>query len=136
MRSWIVLSIVFLLCDCASTSPALKDTELVTRIGVIASKEVVDLEDSRNESRVNTSVSASVSSGGGLALGLGFLMSSLFIDTAENPPLRYRVDLLEDEQICVFHHSDLFEVGDCVEISTLADDDSTPPMMKRSKDAC
>ena len=131
MRSWIVLSIVLLLYGCASTSPALKDTELVTRIGVIASKEVVDLEDSRNESRVNTSVSASVSSGGGLAIGLGILMSPLFSDTAENPPVRYRVDLLEGEQISVFHESDLFEVGDCVEISTLADDNSTPPMMKR-----
>ncbi len=136
MRSWIVLLIVLLLYGCASTSPALKDTELVTRIGVIASKEVVDLEDSRNESRVNTSVSASVSSGGGLAIGLGFLMSPLFSDTSDNPPVRYRVDLLEGEQISVFHQSDLFDVGDCVEISTLPDDDTHPPVMKRVKDGC
>lgn len=136
MRSWIVLLIVLLLYGCASTGPALKDTELVTRIGVIASKEVVDLEDSRNESRVNTSVSASVSSGGGLAIGLGFLMSSRLSDTPDNPPVRYRVDLLEGEQISVFHQSDLFDVGDCVEISTLPDDDSTSPVMKRVKGGC
>jgi hypothetical protein len=114
----------------------LKDPQRVTRGDVISSREVVDLEDSRNESRVSTSVTASVSSGDGLAIGLGFLMSPLFSDTAENPPVGYRVDLLEGEQISVFHQSDLFEVGDCVEISTLPDDDTRPPVMKRVEDAC
>jgi len=73
MRSAIMLLTLALLWGCAAKQPA--ETELVTRIGVIVGKEVVDLEAGSSESRTSSSVSVGASSGGGFAIGLGFLLS-------------------------------------------------------------
>ena len=134
MRSAIVLLILALLYGCASSQPS--EEEFVTRIGVIVGKEVVDLEAGGTGTRTSTSVSVGASSGGGFAIGLGFLLSPSSRSSDENPPVRYRVELMDGEQMTVFHESNLFEVEDCVEITSLAGDDQNPPIMKRIKGGC
>ena len=135
MRSAIILLTLALLSACAASSPAENESELI-RIGVIKGKEVVDPENAGSDKKVNTSVHASVSSGGGVSIGLGFLVSALSGGTSEDHPVRYQVELLDGEQITVYHESDLFEVEDCVEIKSLASDDKKPPLMKRIKGGC
>ncbi len=132
MRFAIVLLTLAVLHGCASKQP--DETDFVTRIGVIVGKEVVDLE-AGGERRTSTSVSVGASSGGGFAIGLGFLMSPSR-NSDEKPPVRYRVDLINGEQLTVFHESNLFEIDDCVEITSLVGDDQNPPMMKRIKGGC
>ena len=136
MRSTIMLLTLALLYGCAASSPDENDAEFITRIGVIKGKEVVDPENARSDKQVNTSVHASVSSGGGLSIGLGFLVSALSGGTSIDHPVRYQVELLDGEPITVYHESDLFEVEDCVEISSMAGDNETPPLMKRIKGGC
>jgi len=134
MRSAIMLLTLALLYGCASSQPS--ESELVTRIGVIVGKEVVDLEAGNSNARTSTSVSVGASSGGGFAIGLGFLLSPSSRSSDENPPVRYRIELMDGEQMTVFHESNLFEVEDCVEITSLVGDDQNPPMMKRIKGGC
>jgi len=134
MRSAIMLLTLALLYGCATSKPS--ESEFVTRIGVIVGKEVVDLEAGGNDTRVDKSVSVGVSSGGGFAIGLGFLLSPSSRSADENPPVRYRVELMDGGQMTVFHESNLFEVEDCVEITSLAGDDQNPPIMKRIKGGC
>jgi len=134
MRSAIMLLTLALLYGCATSKPS--ESEFVTRIGVIVGKEVVDLEAGSNDTRVDKSVSVGVSSGGGFAIGLGFLLSPSSRSADENPPVRYRVELMDGGQMTVFHESNLFEVEDCVEITSLAGDDQNPPIMKRIKGGC
>lgn len=136
MRSTIMLLTLALLYGCAAGSASENDTEFVTRIGVIKGKQVIDPENAGSDKQVNTSVHASVSSGGGLSIGLGFLVSALSGGASEVHPVRYQVELMDGEQITVYHESDLFEVEDCVEIKSLAGDDETPPLMKRIKAGC
>ena len=134
MRSAIMLLTLSLLYGCASNQPS--ETEFVTRIGVIVGKEVVDLEAGNSNARTSTSVSVGASSGGGFAIGLGFLLSPSSRSSDENPPVRYRIELMDGEQMTVFHESNMFEVEDCVEITSLVGDDQNPPMMKRIKGGC
>ena len=136
MRFTIMLLTLALLYGCAASSPAENDAETITRIGVIKGKDVVDPENAGSDKKVNTSVHASVSSGSGLSIGLGFLVSSLSGGKSEVHPVRYQVGLLDDEQITVYHESDLFEVDDCVEITSVIGDDITPPLMKRIQGGC
>ena len=135
MRSTIMLIILALLYGCAASSAAENDVEPITRIGIIKGKEVVDPENASSDKQVNTSVRASVSSGG-VSIGLGFLISALSGGTSQDHPVRYQVELVDGEQITVYHESDLFEVEDCVEISSMAGDDETSPLMKRIKGGC
>ena len=134
MRSAIMLLTLALLYGCATSQPS--EAEFVTRIGVIIGKEVVDVEAGGTNTRTNTSVSVGASSGGGFAIGLGFLLSPSSRSSDENPPVRYRVELMDGEQMTVFHESNLFEVEDCVEITSLVGDDQNPPLMKRIKGGC
>jgi hypothetical protein len=136
MRSTIMLLTLALLYGCAAGSAPENDAEFVTRIGVIKAKQVIDPENAGSDKQVNTSVHASVSSGGGLSIGLGFLVSALSGDASRDHPVRYQVELLDGEPITVYHESDLFEVEDCVELSSMAGDNETPPLMKRIKGGC
>jgi hypothetical protein len=134
MRVFAILLSLALMSACAASKPAQDDTEFLTRIGVITGKEVVEVEES-GDGRVRTGVSASMSSDTGLAIGIGWLLP-LFSSSPEAVPVRYHVKLLDGEKITVYHDSDFFEVGDCVEISALAGDDKNPPLMKRIKGGC
>ena len=136
MRTLVMLLSLALLSACA-TSKSDGDDEFVTRIGVIIGKEVVELDQVKSESRVSTGVSASVSSGGGLSIGIGFLLSPLFKSTPEKEPVRYEVELINGDPLTVYHESVDFLVGDCVEVSSLAhDEDDNPPLMKRIEGGC
>jgi len=136
MRSTIILLTLALLTGCAASSPTENDTEFVTRIGVIKGKQVIDPENAGGDKQTSTSVHASVSSGSGLSIGIGFLVSAMSGGSSEKHPVRYQVELLDGEPITVYHESDLFEVEDCVEISSMAGDNETPPLMKRIKGGC
>jgi len=136
MRSILMLLSLALLYGCAGNNPAENDAEFITRIGVIKGKDVVDPETAASDRRVNTGVSASVSSGGGVSIGIGFLVSALSGGSSEGPLVRYQVELSGGEITTVYHKSDLFEVEDCVEIKSTVGDDKNPPQMKRLKDGC
>jgi hypothetical protein len=125
-----------LLYGCATSRVTENDTEFVTRIGVIKGKQVIDPENPGANKQTNTSVHASVSSGSGLSIGLGFLVSAFSGGASEQHPVRYQVELVDGESITVYHESDIFEVEDCVEISSMAGDNETPPLMKRIKGGC
>jgi hypothetical protein len=133
MRATPFVLILLLLVGCATSKPSADD--YITRTGVIVSKAVVDLEESAGKNKVNSSVSVSASSGGGVAIGLGFLLGSLS-SSAEEPSVRYEVELEDGEQITVFHESDVFVTGDCVEIKSLPDDAKNLPVMKRLDEGC
>jgi hypothetical protein len=136
MRSTIMLLTLALLYGCAANSAAENDTEMVTRTGVVKGKQVIDPENAGGNKQTNTSVHASVSSGSGLSIGLGFLVSAFSGGASEEHPVRYQVELVDGESITVYHESDIFEVEDCVEITSMAGDNETPPLMKRNKDGC
>ena len=136
MRVQAMLLSLALLTACAASNPAEDEAEFVTHIGVITAREVVEIENTGSESKVSTGVSASVSSGGGFSIGLGFLLSPLFNKSPEKEPVRYQVELIDGETLTVYHDSDVFEVGDCVEISALDDDDESLPLMKRIQGGC
>ena len=130
-----VLSLA-LMTACATGDPD-AGREFVTRIGVITGKSVVELDQVKSESRVSTGVSASVSSGGGLSIGIGFLLSPLFKSSPEKEPVRYEVELINGDPLTVYHQSNDFLVGDCVEVSSLVDDeDDNPPLMRRIEGGC
>ena len=139
MRLTIMLLTLGMLYACAASSPTESDAEFVTRTGVIKSKQVIDPETSASDKQTSTSVHASVSSGSGgnaVSIGLGFLVSAMSSGSSEEHPVRYQVEFMDGESITVYHESDLFEIEDCVEISSIAGDDETPPLMKRIKDGC
>ncbi|MCG6891622.1 MAG: hypothetical protein LJE92_18725 [Gammaproteobacteria bacterium] len=136
MRSILMLLTLALLYGCASNKPAEDDTQFITRIGVIKSKDVVELENASGDKKVNTSVHASVSSGGGVSIGLGFLVMAMSGGSSEDPPVRYQVELADGEKMTVYHKSNDFEVDDCVEIKSRVGDDEKSPQMKRLKDGC
>jgi hypothetical protein len=135
MRVVAILLSLALMSACVAGKPAPDGVEFVTRIGVITGKEVVEPEEAGIESEVSTGASVSMSSDTGLSIGIGWLLP-LFSSSPETVPVRYHVKLLDGEPVTVYHDSDLFEVGDCVEISSPAGDDSTPPLMKRIAGGC
>ncbi len=136
MRATIILLTLALLTGCTAISPTENDTEFITRIGVIKGKQVIDPENAGGDKQTSTSVHASVSSGSGLSIGIGFLVSAMSGGSSQKHPVRYQVELVDGEPITVYHESDLFEVEDCVEISSIAGDNETPPLMKRIKGGC
>ena len=136
MRILILMLGLALLQGCASRGGG-DDAELITRVGVITAREVVDAEEIHRHRQVTTGVSVSSGTGGsGVSIGLGFLFSPWSSSSSSRPPVRYQVELLDGEQVTVYHESDLFEVDDCVEITSRADDDRDPPIMRRLKNGC
>jgi hypothetical protein len=125
-----------LLYGCASSTPTEDDTQFVTRIGVIKGKDVIDPENAAGDKKVNTSVHASVSSGGGFSIGLGFLVMAMSGGASADHPVRYQVELADGEKMTVYHKSNDFEVEDCVEIKSRIGDEKNPPQMKRLMDGC
>jgi len=118
MRAIALLLSLALVSACATGRPAPGTREFVTRIGVITGREPVDPGES------------------GQLIAFGMLMSSGFSVASQSGAVRYRVKLLNGEEVTVFQDSDQFEVGDCVEISALAGADENPPLMKRIVGGC
>lgn len=136
MRVFAILLSLVLASACATGKPSSDQAELVTRIGVITGKDVVEPEEGGSDSRISTGVSASMSSDTGLFIGFGVLLSPLFGAASESVTARYHVKLQNGEQETVLYDSDLFQVGDCVEISSPAAGGKNPPRMKRVEGGC
>lgn len=136
MRYSILLLSVLFVFGCSSKNAHEDDAEIITKIGVITAKEDASLNDVEKDTRGRTSVYGSVSSGGGVSIGIGVLLSSFFSGGSDQDLMRYEVDLKDGGQFTIYHDSHDFEVEDCVEITVYPDEDKHPPTMKRNKDAC
>ncbi len=138
MRYPILLITALLLFGCSSKSPREGDAEVITRIGVVAAKEDVSMDDVEKDTgtRGRTSVYGSVSSGGGVSIGLGFLLGSFSSGSSDPHPVRYEIDLIDSGQMTIYHDSRDFEIGDCVKITVHPDEKKHPPTMKRNKGGC
>ena len=137
MRISILIAIVVLALGCSSKSSNQEALNAVIKHGIIASKEDVSMEEARRGSRGTTSVYGSVSSGGGVSIGIGIgvLLGSLG-SSKKSEPVRYEIDLEDEGQITIFHSSKDFEVGDCVEITVFEDEEEHPPTMRHDEGAC
>jgi len=138
MRYSVVLITTLLVLGCSSKSAHEGDAEIITRIGVVAAKEDVSMDDVEKDTgtRGRTSVYGSVSSGGGISIGLGFLLGSFSSSGSDPEPVRYEINLLDGGQMTIYHDSRDFEVEDCVEIIVHPDEKKHPPTMKRNKGGC
>ena len=108
----------------------------VTRIGVIVAREDVNMDDVEKDTGRRTSVYGSISTGGRVSIGIGFLLSPFVSGGSEPEPVRYEVELIDGGQMTIYHNSRDFEVDDCVEISVHPDEKEHPPTMKRNKGGC
>ena len=75
MRKSILLLGVLLTVGCSTSKPHENEGEVITRIGVIIAREEVDLNEVEKGSNTTTSVYGSISTGGRVSIGLGFLLS-------------------------------------------------------------
>jgi len=137
MRYSILLLSVLFVFACGSKNAREDNAEIITKIGVITAREDASMNDvEKDTGSRTTSVYGSVSSGGGVSIGIGFLLSGIFSSNSDQPLVRYEVDLKDGGQFTIYHDSLDFEVDDCVEITVHPDEDKYPPTMKRKKGAC
>ncbi|MEM7563862.1 MAG: hypothetical protein AAF353_12545 [Pseudomonadota bacterium] len=133
MKHGIMILSLILLTACSSKSIE-QSSPPETKFGLITEKEEVDLKN--QDSKTRTSVFASVSSGGRVSVGIGFLVGLFNSGKKEENPVRYEVSLLDGSEITIYHSSRHFEVDDCVQITLHDDTEETPPDMERSKAGC
>ena len=136
MRYSIILISALLLFGCSSKSTQQSEAEIITRVGVIAAREDVNMDDVEKDTGGRTSVYGSVSTGGRVSIGIGVLLSSFTSGGSDPEPVRYQVDLIDGGQMTIYHNSRDFEVDDCVIISVHPDEKKHPPTMKRNKGGC
>jgi hypothetical protein len=136
MRTSVLLLVALLAFGCSSKNAHENDAEIITRIGVIMTRDEVEMRDVEAGARTNTSVYGGISSGAGFSIGLGVLLSPRTTGTSTREPMRYQVELQDGGQITVYHDSHDFQIGDCVEITVHPDEEEHPPRMKRIKDGC
>ncbi len=137
MRYAILCLSAILIGACSSKSAIEDEAEIITRVGIIKTKDDVSMQQvEEDSSRVNTSVYGSISSGGGVSIGLGFLFSQFGSSSSDVEPVRYEVELLDGGQMTIYHDSRDFEVDDCVEIVVHPDEEKHPPTMQRNKGGC
>ena len=136
-RCSVLVALALLALGCASKSSRDQALNAVVKHGTIVSREDVSMDEVQSRTRGTTSVYGSVSSGGGVSIGIGIgvLMSSIG-SGRKSEPVRYEIDLQDEGQITIFHSSRDFEVGDCVEITVFEDEEQHPPTMRRDKDGC
>ena len=136
MRFLILLLGASLAFGCATKSGNEIEPEIITKVGVIKSKEDVEMEQVESDTRVNTSVHARISTGGRVSIGLGFLFFPFTSSSSDIEPVRYEVELIDGGQMTIYHDSRDFEVDDCVEITLHPDEEKHPPTMKHSRGGC
>lgn len=130
-----LIALIVITLGCGSRTPR-ETVDPVIKFGTISAREEIDLDQVKSDKRVNTSVGVSVSSGGGLSIGLGFLLSPFFSSDSGDEAMRYEVDLIDGESLTIYHESRNFEVGDCVRVGLRSDDSEQAPTMERSRDGC
>jgi hypothetical protein len=135
MRILLLLLVAVVVGACSSKQAHEEEVEIITRTGLITVKEDVSLNDVEKDSKTRTSVYGSVSSGGGISIGLGFLLGSSS-SRSDPDPVRYEVNLQDDSKVTIYSQSRDFEVGDCVEIRSHPDEKKHPPVMKRKAGGC
>jgi hypothetical protein len=135
MRKLMLMTILVLITACSSKDVVESENQIV-KFGLITEKEDVDIDQVKKDSKTKTSVFASVNSGGGVSIGIGFLVGLLGSDESEENPVRYEVKLVDGSEITIYHLSRHFEVDDCVMITLHEDEAENPPSMERSKDGC
>jgi hypothetical protein len=137
MRYSILIAAALLVFGCSSKSSREAGLNAVVKHGTIVSRQDVSMDEVQSRTRGTTSVYGSVSSGGGVSIGVGIgvLLSSIG-SGSKSEPVRYEIDLQDDGQITIFHSSRDFEVGDCVEITVFEDEEEHPPTMRRDEGGC
>ena len=136
MRVAGLLLVVLFGFGCSNKNTTANQAEPITEFGVITAKEAVEMETVKSETDVNTSFHVSMSSGGGVAIGLGFLLSPLRSSQTEENPIRYEIKMTDGDEVTIYHLSSQFEIGDCVKITAYPDEEDNPPEMVRSEDGC
>ena len=136
MRIAILLAAAILASGCANKQSAREKAEPIVKYGLIVAREAAEMEEVRSRTQVDTSFHASISTGSGLSIGLGFLLSPLLSNETRENPIRYEIDLIDGSRTTIYHLSSLFEIGDCVEITVYPDEKEHPPAMVRSQDGC
>ena len=136
MRYLTILLTAALVAGCSSKSTQNGEVEIITRVGVIAAKEAVSMDEVETDTRGRTSVYGSISSGGRVSVGIGFLLTPFTSGGSDPEPVRYEIDLLGGGQMTIFHDSPDFEVDDCVKITVHPDEEKHPPKMQRNKGGC
>lgn len=136
MRSSILPLVALLAFGCSSKNAYENDAGIITRTGMIMTRDEVEMRDVEEGTRTNTSAYGAVSSGGGFSIGLGFLFSPWTSGASTREPMRYEVELKDGGQISVYHDSHDFQISDCVEITVHPDEAEHPPRMKRIKGGC
>ena len=126
---------VLLLVGCAASNIPPED-ELVVRAGIVVDRQLVDTGEARSKTRVDTSVHATISSGGGFAIGLGFLLSPFLSSDDVKQAMRYDIDLVDGDRMTVYHDDRGFYPGDCVEIRVHPNQQKYPPILRRNPAAC
>ncbi|MCP4390855.1 MAG: hypothetical protein GY802_21340, partial [Gammaproteobacteria bacterium] len=127
MRYTIILISALLLFGCSSKSAQETEAEVITKIGVISAKEDVNMEQVEKDTGARTSVYGSISTGGRVSIGLGFLLGSFSSGSSDPEPVRYEVNLIDGGQMTIYHDSHDFEVDDCVKITVHPDEKKHPP---------
>lgn len=136
MKYSILLFILLLGIGCSAKHPPAHEAEIITRLGIIAAREDVSLDQVEKDTNVNTSIYASVSSGGRVSFGLGILLYPFTSGSSRPDPVRYQINLQDGGQMTIYHDSRDFAVDDCVEIRVHPDEKNHPPTMKRNQGAC
>ena len=136
MRVLVLVAAVCLSVSCAGKPGGSDRPEPIIKFGVIVGKEVVEMETVERDSRASPSFHASISSGGGVAIGLGFLMSPRWSSQTVESPVRYEVRIQDGNFATIYHLSSMFEIDDCVMLTVYPDGDSNPTEMVRSEDGC
>ncbi len=131
MRFGIFSIILLLVAGCGVKSARDDAAGVITRAGTIVAREHVSSDEARDNVNTRTSVHASVSSGGGISIGIGVLLSSILAGDSSRQPIRYEVEFDEDDSMTIYHDSPDFAVGDCVEIRVHPDEKKHPPAMQR-----
>jgi len=136
MRYAIILLGALLVFGCSSKSAREGEAEIITKIGVIGAKEDVSMDQVEKDRRSRTSLYGSISTGGRVSIGIGFLLSPFLSGGSDPEPVRYEINLSDGGQMTVYHESRDFEVDDCVEIRVHPDEKKHPPTMQRNKGGC
>ncbi len=135
VRSILPWLVALLLGGCAAGGTPPQD-ELVVLAGIVVDRQLVDTGEARSKTRVDTSIHATVSSGGGFAIGLGFLLSPFLSSDEVKQAMRYDIDLIDGDRMTVYHDDRGFYPGDCVEIRVHPNQDRYPPTLRRNPAAC
>ena len=125
---------VALVAGCSNKSVG--ETEFTRVTGLITDLEFVDSSELKKEtSKSNTRISASVSSGGGVSIGIGFLLPLLSGSDDDETLVRYTIKLAEEDELVIYHPDQSFIIGDCIDIIEEEGSDE-PPELQLSVDSC